>query len=134
MQPAVKKRLQALMAELGAIVLWNRTYLDSTERPDEIDRAAYAARQERLQVIANEIRDIEASIHKADRDNQGLWEPRAASATFGSDALAQWCALPVCGTEKSHHATRKNRSARPVIKLRAGLTKTGGSTTPARDF
>jgi len=94
MQPAVKKRLQALMAELGAIVLWNRTYLDSTERPDEIDRAAYAARQERLQVIANEIRDIEASIHKADRDNQGLWEPRAASATFGSDALAQWCALP----------------------------------------
>ena len=94
MQPAVKKRLQTLMAELGAIVLWNRTYLDSTERPDEIDRAAYGARQERLQVIANEIRDIEASIHKADRDNQGLWEPRAESATFGSDALARWCGLP----------------------------------------
>jgi hypothetical protein len=62
MKPDLKGRFRSLTAELEAICLWDRVYLDSARIPDEYDLLSYRARQERLLQIADELILIELQL------------------------------------------------------------------------
>jgi len=80
MSPDTKGRFRSLLAELEAICLWDRIYLDSGRTPDEYDVVSYRARQERRMQLADELILIELEL---------LGVTASAESTRASEANSQ---------------------------------------------
>jgi hypothetical protein len=95
MTPDIKGRFRSLLAELEAICLWDRIYLDSARTPDEYDVVSYRARQERLMQIADELIVIELQLRgvTAFTENTSASEatsPQTSREAFLAAILARW--------------------------------------------
>ena len=95
MKPDIKDRFCCLLAELEAICLWDRIYLDSGRTPDEYDVVSYRARQERRMQIADELILIELELLgvTASTENTSASEANAQQASreaFPAAVLARW--------------------------------------------
>jgi hypothetical protein len=95
MKPDIKDRFRCLLAELEAICLWDRIYLDSTRTPDGYDVLSYRARQQRLMQIADELILLELGLCGGItlRENISTSEadlPQASREAFPAAILARW--------------------------------------------
>jgi hypothetical protein len=95
MTPDTKGRFRSLLAELEAICLWERIYLDSGRTPDEYDVVSYRARQERRMQLADELILIELELLgvTASTENTSASEANSQQASreaFPAAVLARW--------------------------------------------
>ena len=95
MKPDIKDRFRCLLAELEAICLWDRIYLDSALTPDGYDVLSYRARQQRLMQIADELIPLELELRGDIVSRESIstsvaGSPRASREAFPAAILAYW--------------------------------------------